>query len=54
MHFSFFNSNTINGMEYTILCSWFDWLVKNQKAEVDLIGKSMCCDCECHLVTIIY
>lgn len=32
-----YRRNTINGMEYAILTSWFDWLVKSQKAEVDLI-----------------
>ena len=37
----FLNSNTINGMEYAILSNWSDWLVKNQKAELDLIGRKV-------------
>lgn len=32
-----YKNGTINGMEYSILTNWFDWLVKSQKAAVDLI-----------------
>ncbi|KAL8576618.1 hypothetical protein ACOMHN_025093 [Nucella lapillus] len=32
-----YRNNIINGMEYTILNKWFDWLVKSQKADLDLI-----------------
>ncbi|KAK7490842.1 hypothetical protein BaRGS_00017898 [Batillaria attramentaria] len=32
-----YRNKTINGMEYTILTNWYDWLVKSQKADVDLI-----------------
>ncbi|XP_076442233.1 thymidine kinase 2, mitochondrial-like [Babylonia areolata] len=32
-----YRNNIINGMEYAILTDWFDWLVKSQKADLDLI-----------------
>ncbi|PVD38011.1 hypothetical protein C0Q70_00616 [Pomacea canaliculata] len=32
-----YRNNTINGMEYAILTGWFDWLVKSEKASLDLI-----------------
>lgn len=32
-----YRNKTINGMEYGILTNWFDWLVKSQKADLDLI-----------------
>ncbi|KAK7112780.1 hypothetical protein V1264_012174 [Littorina saxatilis] len=32
-----YRNKTINGMEYGILTGWYDWLVKSEKAKVDLI-----------------
>ena len=36
--FAFINSGMLSTVEYTIFQEWFDYLMANEKPQIDLIG----------------